>query len=308
MSNPEIVVVFNPAARRAERTRLERLLKRYFSKRQIKVVEALDHRDTYKQLKPFLAAGVTMVVAAGGDGTISDVASALTHSETILGILPLGTGNVVAQGLKIPTRPDRAAQALAGSYDVRELDVLRVGKRSFIIAVSAGFSALTMIKTSRLNKRRFGPAAYWWTGIRNLFGLSQRKFMLEVDGERSTHRASEVLTANLGIIGNKALRWGVDVFPDDGRIEVYFVTGRSLWDYFRVLGSLLTRRIRREPRVHRLIARQRVVIRSPRGIHVQGDGDGIGRTPVEIELLPGSLKVAVPRNNPTWSPFSRTNA
>lgn len=296
MPIPEIVVVYNPAARGAGRARLNRLLKKYFSMRRVEVIEARGYRDTAVRLRSFLSAGVELVIAAGGDGTVSDVASALTRSEVPLGILPLGTGNVVARGLDIPTNPGRAAETLAGAYGLRELDVLRVGKRSFIIAVSVGFSAITMYKTTRKDKRRLGPIAYWWTAIRNLFGLSQRKFLVEVDGESSTHRASEVMAANLGIIGTKALRWDQDVFPDDGRMEVYFVAARSLWDYLRVLGSLLTGRIRKEQRVHRLTARQRVIIRSPKQMLVQGDGDGIGRTPVEIQMLPASLKVAVPRN------------
>jgi len=297
MPIPEIVVVYNPAARSAERARLDRLLKKHFSGHQVKLIEARGHRAAIARLRPLLSQGIALVIAAGGDGTVSDVASALTYSQTPMGILPLGTGNVVARGLDIPTNLDRAAKILAaGAYRLRELDVMRVGKRSFVLAVSVGFSAITMKKTSRRDKRRFGPMAYWWTGIHSLFGLSQRNFLVEVDGETSSHRASEVLVANLGIIGTKALRWDLDVFPDDGRIEIYFVAARSMWDFARVLGSLLTRNSHREKRVQRLTATQRIVIRSPKRMQVQGDGDGIGRTPVEIELLPASLKVAVPRN------------
>lgn len=293
-STAEILLVHNPQAGSAHRTQIQRLVEGYFGGRSIALVETRADQNVADSLAPYLQSGIRLVIAAGGDGTVAAAAAALVNRDVPLGILPLGTGNALSRELDIPQTPDQAARLLAGAFDVRRLDVMRVGREIYLLTVSVGLSAVTMRDTRTENKRRFGRAAYIWTLVLNLFGIPRRDFQLEVDGRILNVSANEILVANAGIIGYKALRWGPDVLPDDGHLDLCVVRARSGLDYLRVVGRLLARSERRNESLSRLVARKRIIIRSPAGLPVQGDGDDIGQTPVEIELVPAALNVAVP--------------
>ena len=290
----EILVVHNPQAGSAHRTQLRRLVERYFDGHRIALVEMRAGENVADVLAGYLDGTVQLVIAAGGDGTVAAAAAALVNRAVPLGILPLGTGNALSRELDIPQTPDQAARLLAGAFDVRRLDVMRVGREVYMLTVSVGLSAVTMRDTRMENKRRFGRGAYIWTLILNLFGIPRREYQLEVDGHILNVKANEILAANAGIIGYKALRWGPDVLPDDGRLDLCVVQARTGLDYLRLAGRLLAGSDRRNQGLRRLAARQHIVIRSPAGLPVQGDGDDIGQTPVEIELVPAALNVAVP--------------
>lgn len=294
-ATPEILVVFNPQAGSAHQTQIRRLVDRHFAGRRVELLESHIEGSMADQLAPWLEAGVHLIVAAGGDGTVSAVAAALVNTDVPLGILPLGTGNALCRELDIPLRHEQAAQLLAGPFEIRRLDVMRIGGAVYMLSVSVGLSATTMRDTAAKNKKRFGRAAYIWTGILKLFGLERRDYVVEVDRHMLNVRANEVLAVNSSIIGYKALRWGPHVLPDDGHLDLCFIRARSGLDYLRLVWRLLTRRKRHSPTLNCVIARQRIIIREPAGLPVQGDGDDIGETPIEIELVPSSLKVVVPR-------------
>jgi diacylglycerol kinase (ATP) len=293
-SDPEILVVFNPNARAVHRERLQRLLDRYFRGRSLELCELSTANDLGDALKPWIEQGVRLVIAAGGDGTAAAVASALAGSDVPMGLLPLGTGNALARELELPIKSEEAAHLLSSSYGIRQLDVMRVQGKSYMLAVSVGLSARTMGGTADSAKRRYGRAAYLWTLLRSLFGLPHYDFEVDVDGRRTTVTANEVIVVSAGIIGYKALRWGPDIQPDDGHLDICFVRARTLLDYLDVFSRLISSRPRRDLRLNCMEVHEAVRIRAPEGLTVQGDGDVIGQTPVEIALQPAALKVVVP--------------
>ena len=181
---PEILIVFNPQAGAARRDLLRRLLSEHFTERRIEWLELQTETDTKARISPYLERGIHLVVAAGGDGTISSVAAALANSNVPMGILPLGTGNVLARELEIPINLNKAAKLLASEFSIRRLDAIRVADRVFLLSVSVGLSAMTMRRTRAKDKQRFGRIAYLWPFLLNLAGLPQHDFELEVDGER----------------------------------------------------------------------------------------------------------------------------
>ena len=102
----------------------------------------------------------TLVIAAGGDGTLVGVANGLVHSPVPLGILPLGTGNDLARALLIPLKLDEAMELLVSDHVVMEIDALQVGERYFFSNVSVGISPKMMKDTKSADKKRFGRLAY----------------------------------------------------------------------------------------------------------------------------------------------------
>ena len=129
-----VVVVFNPGAGHARRVKIQNTLEKHFTNHNLELIECSDEDLLPELLRPWIKRNVDLVIAAGGDGTISSVASSLLKSDIPLGILPLGTGNVLANELGIPTNSRQAAKLLAGDYDLRLLDAIAVGDRSFLLS------------------------------------------------------------------------------------------------------------------------------------------------------------------------------
>jgi diacylglycerol kinase (ATP) len=153
---------------------------------------------------------------------------------------------------------------------------------------------LMMRDTDQDDKSRFGRMAYLWTGAKALLGLQPRRFRLRVDGQGHRFSAAEVTVANLGAVGEPAIRWGPQVRVDDGTVDVCVVRARSALDLLRIASSVLLGQQRREPNLRFLQAQRQVHIASDPPLPVQGDGDFIGYTPVRIAVVPAALQVIVP--------------
>ncbi len=295
-SNPtaDIVVVYNPHSSAANEARLRTAIEGAFGARRVDFCECSPQADMQARLAPWLAGGVRLVIAAGGDGTISDVAEALVGTEVVLGILPQGTSNVLARELKLPLQMEAAARILAGEYAVRKIDVLRAGDSVCVLGVSVGLSAQAMQDTGRGQKRLLGPWAYWLTFARHFFSLRSHLFTVELDGYATQLRSTDVLAMNVGTIAFRAIRWGPDVKPDDGLLDFCFLWARNGLEYALTILSFALRLYTRNERVNVVPLERSLRIVQPEGLLVQGDGDVIGVTPITISLEKEALNIAVP--------------
>jgi YegS/Rv2252/BmrU family lipid kinase len=223
-----------------------------------------------------LPGGFDLVAAAGGDGTVSAVASALVHTDIPLGIIPVGTGNILARDLGIPLALDDALQLLCGLHHTRPLDAMQVGEQYFLLSMGIGLSAVMMRDTTIEDKRRLGRLAYPLRGLQALLGFQPQRFMLTVDGERSRVRAAEVVVANSSTVGHPNLRWGPHIQLDDGVLDVCIVRARAPLDYFTIAWHLL-RGQKKDPRIRFLRARESIVVSASHTLPVEADGDLMAR-------------------------------
>jgi diacylglycerol kinase (ATP) len=291
----EVLVVYNPQAGSADGVRLRALMQTHFPGRNFDFCESSETEDMGARLKPWIEGGVQLVIAAGGDGTISDVATALVHTDIPLGILPLGTGNILARELKLPLDLDAAAKLLAGEFSVRMLDVIRTDGRAYVLAVGVGMATIAMEEATPELKQKIGKWAYWLPYFRNFFNPPTRTYDVELDGKPLQIRASELLAVNVGIISFRAIRWGPEVVPDDGIMNLCYLRARTGIDYLWLVINFVSGRYLRNRKINSIPAKTSIRILGPAGIGVQADGDWIGVTPVEVRLDPASLKVVVPR-------------
>ena len=241
-----------------------------------------------------LRGGADCVVAVGGDGTVSAVAHALVDGPVPLGIVPAGTGNLVARELGIPLDVEAAVGVLAGSRNTRKLDAMRVGGHTYLLNAGVGINAEVIRRTSRLGKSLFGLSAYVGTAVWKVLQARPQRLEVTVDGATRVYEATDVLISNFGALARGLHPNGPDIRVDDGLINVCIICMKMPLEYpwYYVLKSL---RLKHADRIiHEFEAKQSVTLRSDVPLAVQADGDMIGTTPVTIDVLPRALTVIVP--------------
>jgi YegS/Rv2252/BmrU family lipid kinase len=233
-----------------------------------------------------------LVVAAGGDGTVSAVINGIVGTTIPLGIIPAGTGNLLAHDLDIPLEVKDAVALIAGTHKLRKIDAMRIGKRAYILNISLGASAAVVNETSPKNKKRFGRIAYAWTVVSKLSTLRQRYLTVSVDGKALKYQAIEVAIFNSGSIAKTLYPNGPDIRIDDGYIDVWIMGIQTILDYPQYLFKMMTGKPAKRIS-HFIRARKTVSVKSRIPLPVQADGDIFGTTPIEVEVIPAALTVLV---------------
>jgi YegS/Rv2252/BmrU family lipid kinase len=241
-----------------------------------------------------LCEGFACVVAVGGDGTVAAVAHALAGGEIPLGIVPAGTGNLVARELGIPLAVEAAVALIKGPSRLRRIDAMRIGGRIFLLNAGVGINAETIDQTSRLGKSLFGRSAYFGTAVWKVLQAKPQRLEITVDGETREYQATDVAISNCGILAKALNPNGPDIRADDGRIDVCILCMKTPLEYpwYYFLRRIAPKRVNKI--IHELSAQKSVSVRSDGPISVQADGDIIGTTPTMVEVLPSALSVLVP--------------
>lgn len=291
-----IFVVLNPVAGHSSAGEIKAMVEKSLNTTEMvsEIYETTGEEDVSEIARTAVSRGSEIVIAAGGDGTVAAVINGLQNTNVPMGIIPVGTGNILARTLGIPMDAGQAIELFTGENRTICLDALKVGDRCFMLNVSAGISARTIDGTTVERKRRFGMLAYLWTFTHQLIGLQPRRFWLTVDDHRLLVRASEIFISN-GTPTKEPLLLGPVELYNDGIMDVYIVTAQALWDYIKIAWNVLIRRTRQKTDLRRLTAKQKVKIEAVRGaLPTQADGETLGYTPVEVELIPSAFKVIIP--------------
>lgn len=242
--------------------------------------------------------GADIVVAVGGDGAVFQVVNALAETEVGVGIIPKGTGNLLATNLGIPRRLEKAVEVLL-TGELRTIDLGRVSiegaDRDFAVACGIGFDAQVMDSTDAAQKLRWGKLAYLASALRAGRKLHDVKYEITIDGVKTKTPAAQVFVANFGRIGS-VVEPRRRVIPDDGVLDVIVARASGPLEGLRAgWEALIQRRLGHagNGRVFRTHAREVTVEAHPRQL-VEADGSVIGRTPVTVTVRPGSLRVMAP--------------
>jgi YegS/Rv2252/BmrU family lipid kinase len=251
-----------------------------------------------------VANGVNVIAVFGGDGTTMQAAAALVGTDVLLGVIPGGTGNLLAGNLRIPSSPASAARALL-TAEARRFDLGRMeradGIQYFAVACGAGYDARVMAATLSEHKRRWGMAAYVATTLRLIGDIRSTLHHITIDGVEFHAHASMVLVANCGEVIPPLIRLRPGISPQDGLLDVIVVRAdsftqslRAVWDLLRVApgapgeGTFIGHARGREVRV------------VSDGVQpVQLDGEPGGETPFTVTVVPGAIRILVP-THPRW--------
>jgi YegS/Rv2252/BmrU family lipid kinase len=233
--------------------------------------------------------GMDVVAVFGGDGTTMQAASSLVGTEVPLGVIPGGTGNLLAGNLRIPISPVRATEALLGGR-ARRFDLGRVerpdGVHYFAVACGAGYDARVMAGTPAALKRRWKIGAYLATTVRLLGELRTARHHISVDGVEFDAEAAMVLVANCGEVIPPFIRLRRGIRPDDGVLDVIVIRASNFRQSVRAVWHLL----RETPGGYVAYARGREVrVVSEPAEPVQLDGEPGGTTPFTAAVVPGAI-------------------
>jgi len=288
-----ILLVVNPAARRAragERRAVETLealgiaVTRAASRRAGDVTSLVRERAT----------DVDAVFTLGGDGTAMEAITALAGAGPPIGVLPGGTANVLARTLGVPLRLDRAVHALVAGREAR-LDLGRLSDgRLFAIGLGIGLDATMIGEASATLKRRLGVGAYVVSALRAGLRFERFTARVTVDGRPHAHDASAILLANFGVVANGWFTFGDDIAHDDGLLNACIFSPRSRLDALRIAWRMLRRGPSGDRALTYLAGRHFRIETSPVRA-AQADGEIVGTTPLEVEVLAGAGRVLVGR-------------
>ncbi len=239
------------------------------------------------------------VFTLGGDGTAMDVVAALAGSGVPVGVLPAGTGNLVARTLGVPLGTARAVAALLGGartcVDLGALSTAGGGPpRLFAFAAGVGVDARMIERASPAWKRRVGVLAYVVTATQAVLARERFGVRLVVDGEETVTDATAVMVANFGAVLGDAFRFGPGIREDDGRLDVCIFRPRSFVESVSVFARLVRKDFRPHPALlYR--AGQAIALDTDPPRPVQADGELLGRTPMTVRVLPLAATLLVPR-------------
>ncbi|HEY6183629.1 MAG TPA: diacylglycerol kinase family protein [Terriglobales bacterium] len=264
--------------------------------------------DATEQARHAVTSGYDTVFACGGDGTIHDVLQGLVETDVALGIIPMGTANVLAHDLGLPRRPDKAAHA-ALSAERRRIAVGKVECRDlagneltryFAVALGVGADAHLFYKLDPALKRRFGMLSYY--GKATLIWLTHRmeEFCVELDGKKDNYSdVTQLLAVRVRNFGGLLREFvpGASLERNNLRLALFRTRRRLAYlGYVCCRISGMNRKVREiEGYEANLIVCTLPENSATTRVFVEADGELLGTLPARISIIPAALTLLFPK-------------
>lgn len=289
----KVHVVINPGS--GQPKPVLHTLNRVFYTAQVDWDISLTHRsgDAERFARQAAEAGVDVVAAFGGDGTVMEVARGLFGTQVPIAILPGGTANLMSVELGIPKGLEEAA-AIAANPDspVRRIDAGRLGETYFLLRVGMGFPAQKVQQADRRMKDRWGLLAYSLAAVKAVKYTHKARYRLTLDGQQFEVDSPACQVYNAGNMGVASVTPAKNIDVSDGLLDVMAIRESAL-GAITTKGTDFMHTAPTEELFHHWQARQIYIEADPPQL-IQVDGEMAGNTPVSIEVVPQILPVLVP--------------
>jgi len=300
-------LIFNPIAGQGNPNQDLKLIRAILEPHiQLNVVMTEPDVSPVEQAKMAIASGADLIIASGGDGTISAVAEAVMQTGIPLGVIPRGTANAFSVALGIPTNLRAACETiLAGT--TRQVDVATCNGAPMVLLAGIGFEAETVERANRDMKNRFGFFAYIVAGMQQLADQQAFAAELEISGQVSKFDCGAITVANAAPPTSVMAQGFGEVVTDDGLLDITIgLTQREAQGLgarlqgVGAIAELFTAAIAKRPTQNENILSLRapsikVTTDPPQKVVV--DGEIIGTTPVEFECINKGLTLLAPLAN-----------
>lgn len=233
--------------------------------------------------------GVDMVVAVGGDGTVNEVARAIVHSNTALGIIPCGSGNGLARHLQLPINVKKSIEII-NAFEVRDLDYGIINGYPFFCTCGMGFDAFISLKFAEAGKR--GPLTYIENVLREGLKYEPETYTVMADDETSLHKAFLISCANASQYGNNAYI-APQASMSDGLMDVIIMEPFGLIDAPQISIEMFNKTLDKNSKIKSFRCQKLHIHRDTPGvIHYDGDPVMTGED-IFVELKPKGIKIVV---------------
>jgi YegS/Rv2252/BmrU family lipid kinase len=254
------------------------------------------------QAKAALDFKADVVLVGGGDGTVRAVAESLAHTDIAMGIVPLGTGNLLARNVDLDVYDLQASIETALFGQQRYIDTARMGiensrtghssEHLFLVIAGIGMDAEILADTNDGLKKAVGWLAYTEAGMRHLPGRRRKVSVSLDDSPEQVRNIRSVLFANCGLVPG-----GIDFIPeamiDDGMLDVVVMSPRSALGWLAMYAKILFKHRGNLP-IMTMYRAGKIVIKCPEPMLAQIDGDTLGSaTKVSVQVAPRSLLIRV---------------
>ncbi len=234
-----------------------------------------------------------IIVAAGGDGTFNQVINGIVGTNIPLGLIALGTSNVLMRSLGFPLNPIDAAKIILEG-NLKKWDLGIINERYFAIMASCGFDALATEKTNLKLKRVAGKYAYIFAAIQNLLTYKPYPMRVVLNGQETQYQPIFVNVANAPLYGG-SYKLTPNAKMDDGLLDVFLFDSSS---FSRLLYFALRVILNLPLNMREIsIARAKTVeLQAPGRVPYQVDGDVFGSLPVKVSIRPRAIPIITPKN------------
>ncbi len=261
----------------------------------MEVVETKGHGDAARVARAGADDNVDAVAVYGGDGTVMQAVAGIAGRDIPVGLIPGGTGNVLAGNLGLPRNPANAARVVARGRR-RTIDLGRFensdGAQYFSVVCGSGFDAELMARTSGAAKRRWGFAAYVARAFELVLDTVPVPYRVQVDGKVYDVEATSIMVANCGQFIPPILSIAPGIALDDGHLDVVVIKARGLWQSTGILWQMLQQRV--DGVAIRRFRGREVKVEAHPDRPVQLDGEIGGHTPFSATVVDRGLSVLVP--------------
>jgi diacylglycerol kinase (ATP) len=266
------------------------------------ILETTAEDPGHSQAQAALDYKADVVLVGGGDGTVRVVAESLAHTDVAMGLIPLGTGNLLARNVDLDVYDLQASIQTALFGQQRYIDTARMriensrtghsSEHAFLVIAGIGMDAEILADTNDGLKKAVGWLAYTEAGMRHLPGRRRKVSVSLDDNPEQVRNIRTVLFANCGLVPG-----GIDFIPeamiDDGMLDVVVMSPRSAIGWLAMYAKILFKHKGNLP-IMTMYRAGKIVIKCPEPMPTQIDGDTSGlATKLTVRVAPRSLLIRV---------------
>lgn len=295
------LLIINPISGTRSKQGLETLVKEKLSPLGIEVEsrKTTAAGDAYAWAREAVDNGIDMVISAGGDGTVNEIANALSFSQCALGILPYGSGNGLARSVGVPQDIIAALKLIEAGHTLT-CDRGSVNGHPFYCTFGVGFDAAVSEKFASMKKR--GRITYIRSAFREFFKYQSQAYAIVIDGKLITEKALLIAVCNAPQYGNNAYI-GPKAKLTDGLLDITVVHSDNPFHTLLMSMDMLTGMLDKNRSIGTFKVPELTIVRTKDGpVHLDGEPLHMGKH-LNIKCEKGVLKVFAPEKHPEFMPF-----
>ena len=313
MSKEKVCVIINPVSGTGGKQSIpEKIVSAFNPKKYDVIIRFTGYADHATEItKNAVKEDFKYVIAAGGDGTVNEIAKALVGTSCVLGIIPLGSGNGLARDLNISMSVDKSIETISKGV-VRNIDYGMANDNIFFCTCGVGFDAFVSERFA--DEKMRGPIGYVKNILESVIDFKSEEYELTYDDTTIKERAFVVTCANASQYGNEAyIAPGADM--EDGKMNVSLIKPINAFEMPQTTIQLFNKTLHKNNKVISLLTSNLIIKRNRSGaMHIDGEAVEAGKE-IVVKIIPKGLRVLAPKkkkdakrpveNDPIFGTFTR---